>query len=105
MDKTKIQKSIKLFTERVKNKFNPKQILLFGSYATGRANEYSDIDIIVLADKFKSIPTERRLDILYPLTQDLYPDFHVFGYTPEEFQKANFLTVIAEAKERGISLI
>ena len=105
MGKTKIQKDIKLFTERVKKKFRPKRVLLFGSFARGDVNEYSDVDVVVISDAFKSIPSEKRLDILYPLTMDLTPDFHVFGYTSEEFDKASNLTTVAEIKKHAVRLM
>lgn len=104
MDKKQVQKSLKVFTLRVKAKFKPKQILLFGSYSTGKHTTFSDIDIAVISNKFKSIPQEKRLDVLYPLTADLYPDFHVFGFTPTEFKKASSLTTVAEIKKQGIDL-
>ena len=105
MGKKQIQKSLKTFTQRVKKTFKPERILLFGSYASGKVTNYSDIDIVVVADKFKKIPEEKRLDVLYELTQDLYPDFHVFGYTPEEFKNASSLITLEEIKKSHISLM
>ena len=105
MDQKQIQKSLRVFTQRVKTKFKPEQIVLFGSFARGKANKYSDVDVVVIANTFKSIPEEKRLDELYPLTADLSPDFHVFGYTPEEFAKISDLTSITEAKTQGIPLL
>jgi len=104
MDKKQAEKNIKIFAFRVKAKFKPEQILLFGSYATGKFTPYSDLDIAVISSKFKSIPREKRLDVLYPLTADLYPDFHVFGFTPEEFNQASPLTTVAEIKKQAIDL-
>jgi len=36
----------------VAKEFDPKQILLFGSYLDGTPHEYSDIDIAVIFDNF-----------------------------------------------------
>lgn len=105
MDKKQIQKSLNIFTQRVKKTFKPERILLFGSYANGRATDYSDIDIVVVADKFKKIPQQKRIDRLYELTQDLYPDFHVIGFTPEEFNNASSLITLEEIKKNNISLM
>ena len=38
----------------IKKIANPKKIYLFGSYAKGKANEYSDIDILVIDDSAKN---------------------------------------------------
>lgn len=105
MGKTQVQKNINVFTRRVRVRFHPKKVLLFGSYATGEQTAYSDVDIVVVSEKFHVIPPEKRLDVLYDLTRDLMPDFHVFGYTPEEFERLGPLTSIHDAKEHGIALI
>ena len=105
MGKKQIQKALKIFTERAKKKFNPEQIFLFGSYARGQANEYSDVDLIVISKIFAEIPQEKRLDVLYDLTKGLRPDFHVYGFTKNELEKASPLTSLSEVKKYGIPLI
>jgi len=105
MGEKQIEKVLKIFTRRIKEKFDPEEILLFGSYAGGKAGDYSDVDLVVIAEKFSSIPEEKRLDVLYDITSDLYPDFHVFGYTRDEFEKASKLTILEEVKQNGISLL
>lgn len=105
MGKRKIEKNLKLFVKRVKKQFKPEQVLLFGSYARGQANKYSDVDVVVVADVFRMFPFEKRLDVLYPLIYDLSPDFHPLGYTPEEFQKVNKLTTLSEIKKYAVSLL
>ncbi|MHB8232700.1 MAG: nucleotidyltransferase domain-containing protein [bacterium] len=41
-----------------KNKINPTEVYIYGSYAKGTANEWSDIDVAVVIDKF----TKKNLD-------------------------------------------
>ena len=36
--------------EKIKNECNPEKIILFGSWATGRAQENSDLDILVIVE-------------------------------------------------------
>ena len=105
MGKTQIQKDIRIFRKRIQKRFQPQKMLLFGSYVDGKATIYSDVDVVVIADAFKTIPFEKRLDILYPFTQDLIHDFHVFGYTQDEFAKISPLTSIYEAKTHSIELL
>jgi hypothetical protein len=101
MGKKQVNESIKIFIERAKKNFNPQKIILFGSFAKGKTSEYSDVDLVILSDKFKNIPQEKRLDYLYDLIKDLYPDFHVFGFTSSEFENASRLTTIEEIKKYG----
>ena len=47
---------LKDITKCLKSTINPSAIYLFGSYATGQANEYSDIDLLaVIPDTDKSL--------------------------------------------------
>ncbi len=104
MDKKYIQKTLAIFAKRAKKKFDAEKVILFGSYARGQATDYSDIDVIVLSNKFSSIPQEKRLDALYPLTAKLYPDVHPFGYTPKEFANAKKTSTLFEIQKTGIPL-
>lgn len=104
MGKKQIQKALNIFAKRVKEKINPEKILLWGSYARGEANEYSDVDIIVISEKFAKISKEKRFDILYNLTRGLQPDFHVYGFTKDELDKTSPLTTLSEVKKYGILL-
>lgn len=101
MGKKQVEKSIKIFLKRVKETFEPQKIILFGSFAHQDTNEYSDVDFIVISKKFAKISQDKRLDHLYELTKDLYPDFHVFGYTPYEFRTASKLSTLEEIKKTG----
>lgn len=101
MGKRKIQKIIKIFAERAKKDLKAEKVILFGSYARGQANEYSDIDLVVLSKIFEKIPQEERLDLLYPLTKGLFPDVHPFGFTSKEFNKVSAFSTLSEARRVG----
>ena len=102
MDQKKITRSLTIFKKRVTKAFKPERVILFGSYIYGKPTEYSDIDIIVVSDKFIPIPKQKRLDHLYDLFKDLEPDFHVFGLTKKEFIGINPLTTLYEAVQKGV---
>lgn len=104
MDKKQARRSINTFVKRASRRFKPEKVLLFGSFAHGGESEYSDVDIAVVSKAFSKIPQEKRLDLLYELTKDLYPDFHVFGFTPDEFTYSSKLSTIEEIKQKGIPL-
>lgn len=101
MGKRKIQKTLKVFTQRVKKDLQADKVILFGSYASGKANDYSDVDVVVLSKVFAKVPKEERLDLLYPMTKGLSPDIHPFGYTKEEFKGLNKFSTISEARQAG----
>lgn len=73
--------------------YAPKKILLFGSYARGEQDAYSDVDIVIIKETRK-----RFLDRLATVFEYVCPDYalDVLVYTPQEF---------AEMAARGNSFI
>lgn len=84
--------------------FDPKMILLFGSYARGDADEDSDIDVIVVSEEFSHIPFLRRMPlILKKVRFDRHIDF--ICYSPKEFEKIkNTSSIVMDALKYGIKL-
>ena len=48
LDKERVRKIAREYSEEVRKVLNPESIILFGSYANGNPHEESDIDIAVL---------------------------------------------------------
>ncbi len=69
--------------------YEPEQIILFGSQARGSADQYSDLDIVIIKET-----DERFLDRLETVYELVQPRFamDVLVYTPQEF---------TEMQERG----
>ena len=63
--------------------FDPERIVLFGSRARGSADEYSDIDLIVVYATEKRFLD--RLEELY-LAWSLPIPVDILAYTPEEYR-------------------
>jgi predicted nucleotidyltransferase len=45
---------IRTQTQLIAKKFNPRKIILFGSYAYGKPTPESDVDLLVITDLYKS---------------------------------------------------
>ncbi|MEA2103865.1 MAG: nucleotidyltransferase domain-containing protein [Candidatus Cloacimonadota bacterium] len=56
---------INIIRDTILKEINPFQILLFGSYATGKQNEDSDIDLMILVKQ--KITRKEKLNILFKL--------------------------------------
>ncbi len=75
------REQIQAYCEAVAREFHPRQIILFGSYAYGRPNLDSDVDLLVVlpfrgSDVRKAIQIRSRFDTPFPM--DLIvrkPDF------------------------------
>ena len=79
--KTQLDRELKRITEAVVRDYHPQRIILFGSLATGRVHEWSDIDLAIVKD------TPRRfLDRIGDVHQLVDPQvgFNVVVYTPQE---------------------
>ena len=78
------KKTISNIVYRIATNVNPDKIFLFGSYATGLANEDSDIDLLVIKEtsepKFKRSIEIQRLLIGSKLPVD------IVVYTNDEFE-------------------
>lgn len=98
------EERIRSFIEKIKDKFEPELILLFGSRARGDALRSSDYDIIVVSRKFERMDFRERIIKVYELvTEPLNVD--VLCYTPEEFEeKRKRITIIKKAAEEGVIL-
>ena len=64
--------------------YGPEKIILFGSVARGDADEFSDIDLIIVK-KTETRFIQRQVDATNLVPRDISVD--IFVYTPEEFQK------------------
>jgi len=64
---------LKGFKERVGKDFPIKRMILFGSMATGKAIKDSDIDLIIVSDRFKDMNFIRRAAKMYNYWELRYP--------------------------------
>ena len=63
--------------------YGPQKIILFGSVARGDADEYSDIDLIIVKETETRF-IQRQVDATNLVPSGISVD--IFVYTPEEFQ-------------------
>ena len=71
----------------IAQEFAPTHLILFGSRATGQARTDSDIDLIVVSDRFRDVRYPNRMgDFLIKVQPDVHVD--AICYTPEEFAEA-----------------
>jgi predicted nucleotidyltransferase len=67
----KVRRIILKMVEKIASEYQPKKVILFGSYAYGEPTEDSDIDILIV--------TQRRLkpEETYKIRRELLRDFSV----------------------------
>ena len=76
-------------SELRKDRVRVTKMLLYGSYARGKARPHSDIDVIVISPDLKRFSTLKRQEYLAVKTMYVDAPLEVIGYTPEEFKKSS----------------
>lgn len=71
--------------ERIRERFAPEKIILFGSHARGEATEDSDVDLLIVAAT--DLPPGERFPAVSRLLADFPVPFDAFVKTPEEYQR------------------
>ena len=91
--------------ERIRAAFHPQAFWLFGSRVDGTPDEWSDIDVLVVSERFRGLSVFDRTELFQ---QHARPHRHVDAlcYTPEEFEiKAAQPTLVAEIVKQGLRVI
>lgn len=97
-------KIVKKFALKLKKKYSPLKIILFGSRARGDNLKKSDFDFIVVSDKFKNIPFLFRASDLYDLWEAPL-DIEPLCYTPQEFErKKKRIGIVQQAVKEGVEI-
>lgn len=82
------------------------KIILYGSYASGRAGEDSDMDLLVISDDFGNMDLWERLCLLGRARMGIMKPMEILGLTEEEFAHENAGTFIGdEVKVKGIEVV
>lgn len=77
-------KKIEEIKQQIVRDFNPKQILLIGSYAKGTQNKDSDLDLLIIKDS--DLPRHRRANTIRKSLIGSGIPIDVLVYTPDEFE-------------------
>ena len=88
MKKTALQKQFQKETEKIKDRlilfYKPEKIILYGTTATGKVRQGSDLDLVIIKKTEKNF-YDRIGEISGIVKHNLPIDFLV--YTPSEFEK------------------
>ena len=75
---------LELVLERLRN-YHPEKIILFGSFGTENADEFSDLDLVVIKNT-KERFLRRLIDASSLVGSDI-DKVDIFVYTPEEWER------------------
>ena len=100
--KTDLVKELKVFIENLNRDFKISNFILFGSRATNKFKENSDVDLIIVSDNFKGMNFFERTSKMYAYWNlDLPVDF--LCYTKDEFNiLKKKISIVKESLNQGI---
>ncbi|MEW6606295.1 MAG: nucleotidyltransferase domain-containing protein [bacterium] len=99
-----ILESIKRFTDALaKENIRTNKVILYGSYATGKYTEYSDIDIAVVSEDFGKDRIEEKM-FLFRLATRIDPRLEAVPLTPTALQEDTWVPLIYEIRTKGVEL-
>lgn len=76
-----MNKEVESLVSQIRRRYNPQRIILFGSFARGDYDKYSDIDMLIIKDTNKRF-LDRIGEVLNAC--DYSRPFEPLVYTPEE---------------------
>ncbi|MCK4455243.1 MAG: nucleotidyltransferase domain-containing protein [Thermoplasmata archaeon] len=100
----KIVQGLKRFRDRMSEHYPIAELILFGSMAGEEPREESDIDLIIVSERFKGMNFLKRAARAYDYWDLEYPvDF--LCYTPHEFEeRKRRIGLVAQAIKEGIAI-
>ncbi len=104
MDKKAIRSIIERYRQQlIEMGLRPEKIILFGSWAQGTGEPWSDIDLIVISRDFKGKNLRERLELLGVAAARILEPIEAFGVTPEEWERKEW-TFVQEASKNGVEV-
>ncbi len=102
--KIELIEGLKSFKQKISKRYKINKLILFGSWAWGRVNKDSDVDLILVSEDFRGISSLKRPCGFY-LDWDLGYPVDFLCYTPEEFEKKREqISIVQEAVKEGIEI-
>ncbi len=94
-----MKQTIERITQFVTDMVSPEQIILFGSVAVNRNNQYSDVDMIIVVDDIENRSYYSELVTQFIRRFSLKAD--VLVHRKEEINQAEPFSFLAEAVKSG----
>jgi uncharacterized protein len=99
----KIEKSVKSYIAQLEGiGIHVQQAILFGSYASGKFDEWSDIDLAIVSNDFAGNRFEDRNKIRR-ITLQVNSDISPMPFRPEDFNDSDYF--VKKILETGIRIV
>lgn len=75
--------------------YHPYEVVLFGSRVVGNAHEESDLDVIIISEKFQNVPFHQRFPLVRKSIRTPY-SIDYLCFTPDEFERMKTRSSVLE---------
>ena len=75
--------------------------VIFGSHATGQADEWSDIDLLVVSSRFDSPHARKDIDALWDATVDIDNRIEPIACGLRQWEQDDVSTIVEIARREG----
>ncbi len=75
--------------------------IVFGSYATGRMHEWSDIDLLVISPRFDKKLKRKDIDVLWHVAADVDSRIEPIAVGEKQYKENDSSFIIAIARREG----
>ena len=98
---TDLEKIISAFVALLSSVVRVEALILYGSYANGSPDEWSDIDIAVVSPEFEGLVMWERQRIISRATVDRDPSLAPIGYPSSEYHNPGRHSFLREIIRTG----
>ena len=96
-----IQRIVQNFVRVTEPIIQVERIILYGSYASNKATEWSDIDIAIVSPSFRKLSNQQVVNLLARAIVKCDNRLMPMAYTPAEFDSAPPYMFAAEIRRTG----
>lgn len=103
----RVRRFLEKYLDRLRELYDPVQLWVFGSRVQGEPDRGSDIDLLIVSERFREVPRDRRRSTFREQTGIFYDSsigsVDPLCYTPEEFEHGKRAPcIIREAVRHGV---
>ena len=103
LSEDQVAKIIRGFIKELRREIPIKEIILFGSYAQGNPQKYSDIDLAVISDWFEGKPKIENMQYLSRIAAAYNSLIEALPFTEEEYRNLDRRSFLASIIQSGRS--
>ena len=74
---------------------------MFGSYATGKIHQWSDIDLLVISPRFDKKFKRKDIDLLWHVAADVDSRIEPIAVGEQQYRESRDSYIIVEARREG----